>query len=39
MYLGLRVKVHPRWREDARLLIEMEPGSADLSSFEPPLED
>ncbi len=28
IYLGLRVKVHPRWREDARLLAEMEPGMA-----------
>ncbi len=33
VYLGLRVKVHPRWREDARLLVEMEPGAADLSHF------
>ena len=33
IYLGLRVKVHPRWREDARLLAEMEPGSAYLSEF------
>jgi len=33
IYLGLRVKVHPRWREDARLLAEMEPGAADLSEF------
>jgi len=39
MYLGLRVKVHPRWREDARLLVEMEPGSADLSAFGMPEED
>jgi GTPase len=28
IFLGLRVKVSPRWREDARLLIEMEPGMA-----------
>jgi GTP-binding protein Era len=34
VYLGLRVKVHPRWREDARLLVEMEPGSADLSGYD-----
>jgi GTP-binding protein Era len=30
MYLGLRVKVHARWRDDARVLSEMEPGMADL---------
>jgi GTP-binding protein Era len=30
MYLELRVKVHPRWREDARLLRAMSPGEADL---------
>jgi GTP-binding protein Era len=36
VYLGLRVKVHPRWREDARLLVEMEPGSADLSGLDVP---
>jgi GTP-binding protein Era len=34
VYLGLRVKVHPRWREDARLLAEMEPGAADLGGFD-----
>jgi hypothetical protein len=33
VYLGLHVKVHPRWREDARLLAEMEPGAADLGAF------
>jgi GTP-binding protein Era len=33
VYLGLHVKVHPRWREDARLLAEVEPGAADLSAF------
>ena len=32
IYLGLRVKVHARWRDDPRVLIEMEPGIADLSS-------
>ncbi len=31
IYLGLRVKVHPRWRDDPRILREMEPGTADLS--------
>jgi GTP-binding protein Era len=31
IYLGLRVKVHPRWRDDPRVLREMEPGTADLS--------
>ncbi len=30
MYLELRVKVHPRWREDTRLLHAMSPGEADL---------
>jgi hypothetical protein len=34
MYLGLRVKVHPRWRDDLRLLAEMEPGMADLSGYD-----
>ena len=33
VYLGLHVKVHPRWREDARLLAEMEPGAADLGGL------
>lgn len=33
MYLGLTVKVHPRWRDDPRVLLEMEPGMADLSGF------
>ena len=33
IYLGLRVKVHPRWRDDPRILLEMEPGMADLSDF------
>jgi len=33
VYLGLHVKVHPRWREDARLLAEMEPGAADLGAI------
>ena len=28
IYLGLRVKVRPRWREDAHVLVEMEPGVA-----------
>jgi len=31
IYLGLRVKVHARWRDDPRILREMEPGTADLS--------
>jgi GTP-binding protein Era len=39
IYLGLRVKVHPRWREDARVLVEMEPGTADLSVFAAPATD
>jgi len=33
IYLGLRVKVHPRWRDDPRILVEMEPGLADLSDY------
>jgi len=33
IYLGLRVKVHSRWRDDPRVLREMEPGAADLSEF------
>jgi GTP-binding protein Era len=33
IYLGLTVKVHPRWRDDPRVLISMEPGMADLSGF------
>ncbi len=31
IYLGLRVKVHPRWRDDPRVLRDMEPGVAALS--------
>jgi GTP-binding protein Era len=38
VYLGLRVKVHPRWREDARVLVEMEPGTADLTDVISPLD-
>ena len=30
IYLDLRVKVHRRWRDDARVLLQMEPGMADL---------
>lgn len=33
MYLGLRVKAHPRWREDERVLARMAPGAA---GFEEP---
>lgn len=33
IYLGLRVKVHPRWRDDPRVLLEMDPGTADLSEW------
>jgi GTP-binding protein Era len=39
IYLGLRVKVHPRWRDDPRVLREMEPGAADLSEFVDDLPD
>ncbi|NOZ78681.1 MAG: GTPase Era [Acidobacteria bacterium] len=28
MFLGLRVKAHPRWRDDPRVLVQMEPGLA-----------
>ncbi len=28
MFLGLRVKVHRRWRDDPRVLVQMEPGLA-----------
>jgi len=31
IYLGLRVKVHARWRDDPRVLRDMEPGVANLS--------
>lgn len=34
IYLGLRVKVHPRWRDDPKVLLEMEPGMADLSDYD-----
>ena len=30
VFLSLHVKVHPRWREDARILMQMAPGMADL---------
>ncbi|MEJ2188047.1 MAG: GTPase Era [Acidobacteriota bacterium] len=30
IYLGLRVKVHSRWRDDPRVLRDMEPGIATL---------
>ncbi len=39
IYLGLRVKVHPRWREDVRVLTAMEPGIADLSDIDFPEGD
>jgi GTP-binding protein Era len=34
IYLGLRVKVHPRWRDDPNVLREMEPGTADLGDIQ-----
>ena len=30
IYLELRVKVHERWRDDVRVLREMEPGTAAI---------
>ncbi len=36
VYLGLRVKVHRRWREDPWVLREMQPGVADLGGLELP---
>ncbi len=44
LYLEVRVKVHPRWREDARVLAAMRPGEAvlheegDLAGLEDELE-
>ena len=38
VYLGLRVKVHRRWREDPRVLAEMEPGAAVWGDL-PPVVD
>jgi GTP-binding protein Era len=34
IYLGLRVKVHPRWRDDPNVLREMEPGTADFGDIQ-----
>jgi len=34
IYLGLRVKVHPRWRDDPRVLVEMAPGAASLGDIQ-----
>ncbi|MCK5376647.1 MAG: GTPase Era [Acidobacteria bacterium] len=34
IYLGLRVKVHPRWRDDPRVLMEMAPGAASLGDIQ-----
>jgi len=34
LYLELHVKVQPRWRDDARVLTQMTPGMADLSTGE-----
>ncbi len=33
VYLGLFVKVHPRWREDVQVLAQMEPGMAVLDEL------
>ncbi len=35
VYLGLRVKVHRRWREDPKVLAEMEPGAAVWGDLPP----
>ena len=37
IFLELHVKVHPRWRDDVRVLREMEPGAASLRASEPAL--
>jgi GTP-binding protein Era len=39
IYLDLRVKVHHRWRDDARVLLQMEPGMADLGVDEQPTDE
>ncbi|MCP4897394.1 MAG: GTPase Era [bacterium] len=39
VHLALHVKVHPRWREDARILMQMEPGMADLCFDEPEADE
>ena len=41
IYLELHVKVHPRWRDDVRVLREMEPGAAiiDEMLWENPTEE
>jgi GTP-binding protein Era len=39
MYLGLHVKVHPRWRDDPNVLRAMEPGAADLSEHSDDLSE
>jgi GTP-binding protein Era len=41
IYLELHVKVHPRWRDDVRVLREMEPGAAvlDEGTWEVPPPD
>jgi GTP-binding protein Era len=41
IFLELHVKVHPRWRDDVRVLREMEPGTAalDAAAWEIPLPE
>jgi GTP-binding protein Era len=39
IYLGLRVKVHPHWRDDPRVLSDMEPGTADLSEYQQSIDE
>ena len=39
MYLALRVKVHPRWRDDPRILARLEPDPADFGIVSEPEDE